>query len=135
MNYNPRWDIDRTYGEQGENLVGKILRAKIEVKRERKAAFTGNLAVEYRCRGKSSGISITTSKWWVYVWDDSEGYPSSVLFLDTKTFKLFIKKHWDEFRKVSGGDKEPRFPHGVSRLILVPLSTISQYLREQKDFE
>lgn len=135
MDTRAQFDKDRIYGEEGENLLGRILHDKIEVKRERKAAFTGNLAVEYRCRGKKSGIGVTTAKWWTWIWDDAEGYPVAMFTVDIATFKIFLKKHIGEFRRVTGGDHDPKFPKGVSEMVLVPIAELTTFLREFKDFK
>lgn len=74
----------------------------IEVKEDFMAAKTGNIAVEYECRGKPSGIS--TSKSDVYAYMIHESNVKQVLYLtDTKKLKEAINKRMF-FREVSGGD-------------------------------
>lgn len=69
----PRWDIDKARGDAAEKWVSDIRAglegdASIEVKRD-KALSTGNLYVEYECRGKPSGIATTKADLWVFVLD------------------------------------------------------------------
>jgi len=62
------FDIDLRYGHDGEKLVHSLLSGgyKVEVKTDRLAHSTGNLAIEYKCRGKWSGISTTQADWWAF---------------------------------------------------------------------
>jgi len=74
----------------------------IELKEDFMAAKTGNIAVEYECRGKPSGIS--TSKSDVYAYLVHESATKQSLFLtDVKKLKDAINKRMF-FREVSGGD-------------------------------
>ena len=68
---------------------------KIEVKEDLLYSKTGNVAVEYRSRGKDSGITTTESEWWIYVLGD-EYYICSV-----QSLRYLCKNH---SRKVIGGD-------------------------------
>ena len=63
MEYSSDFDLDLEYGELHEEITRKILVGdlRIEVKTDRQAHMTGNVAIETRCRGKPSGISITTA--------------------------------------------------------------------------
>lgn len=64
------WDLDLAYGKDRERALWSILHAKagefIEVKSDGKAATTGNLFVEYKQRGRLSGLSTTTADWWAF---------------------------------------------------------------------
>ena len=53
-----KFDIDLEYGKVREQLVADMLQnKKIEVKSERDVwQKTGNIAIEYECYGKPSGI-------------------------------------------------------------------------------
>jgi len=58
-----KFDIDLQYGKVREQLVADMLQdKKIEVKSERDVwQRTGNIAIEYECYGKPSGINATES--------------------------------------------------------------------------
>ena len=56
-----KFDIDLEYGKVREQMVADMLQdKKIEVKSERGMWMrTGNIAIEYECYGKPSGIAAT----------------------------------------------------------------------------
>ena len=66
-----RYDLD--FGQKGEQFVSSILgmimegTGKVEVKQDRITTKTGNMYVEYKSRGKASGIMTTHADYWVYV--------------------------------------------------------------------
>ena len=54
-----RFDIDLKFGQIYEEKIRKIFAGKIEVKAERDIwKRTGNIAIEVRCKGKPSGLSV-----------------------------------------------------------------------------
>jgi hypothetical protein len=90
---------------------------KIEVKSERNMwVRTGNIAIEYECYGKPSGISSTESDYWFHnlcIGDDT----FATLVFDVPSLKRIID-NLDEKRTVSGGD------NGASRMYLVNLQKL-----------
>ncbi len=56
-----KFDLDLSYGKVREKQVADMLQdKKIEVKSERGMWMnTGNIAIEYECNGKPSGIQTT----------------------------------------------------------------------------
>lgn len=78
-----RWDIDRPYGEEAENLVRRLLSvSKVEVKRDRRTQDTGNLFIEVSGnRGEPSGVIVTEASHWVYVIDQRDGIENSVAII------------------------------------------------------
>ena len=66
---NKKFDIDLKYGQLREKKVHDIFsNKKIEVKTERDWWFkTGNIALEYECNGKPSGINATESDYWIHI--------------------------------------------------------------------
>lgn len=70
-----------------------------EVKADRRTKDTGNIAIEFRCRGKDSGITTTRADYWVYFIDGTE----RCLLIPTDKLKEAIdQKKWS--RTVRGGD-------------------------------
>ena len=70
MGYNPKFDLDLQFGQQGENWLRWLGtdQAKVEVKTERDTwASTGNAVFEYAYRGQPSGVAKTEADWWVHV--------------------------------------------------------------------
>ena len=99
-----KFDIDLEYGKVREKLVADMLQnKKIEVKSERDVWLkTGNIAIEYECYGKPSGINTTESDYWFHnlcIGDET----FATLVFDTKSLKKIINK-LDYKRSVSGGD-------------------------------
>ena len=99
-----KFDIDLEYGKVREKLVADMLHnKKIEVKSERDVwQKTGNIAIEYECYGKPSGINTTESDYWFHnlcIGDET----FATLVFDTKSLKKIINK-LDYKRSVSGGD-------------------------------
>ena len=86
-----------------------------EVKNDVLAQKTGNLAFEYRCRGKPSGLSITEAEWWVHLVGDR-----AFFFKVTVLKDLLPSKFYSDVvqRKRGGGD-----PGSDSRNLVVPLET------------
>lgn len=88
-----------------------------EVKADRKTINTGNIAIEFECRGKPSGITTSKSDYWVYFLDGKNQY----LLIPTDRLRNEIAKESYK-RKVSGGDD------GVARMYLFGLETFMDCL-------
>ena len=123
-----KFDIDLAYGKVREDLIKDMLQdKKIEVKSERDVwKRTGNIAIEYECYGKPSGINATEADYWFHNLCVGEDIYATLIF---KTENL--KKILDSLeRKVSvnGGD------HNASRMYLISLQklfdvkTIKEYI-------
>jgi hypothetical protein len=123
-----KFDIDLAYGKVREDMIQDMLQdKKIEVKSERDVwKRTGNIAIEYECYGKPSGINATEADYWFHNLCVGEDIYATLIF---KTENL--KKILDSLeRKVSvnGGD------HNASRLYLISLQklfdvkTIKEYI-------
>ena len=61
MKYSSSFTHDLNFGEKGEDWINEIFKdgKLIEVKSDRLAHKTGNVYIEYECRGKPSGIATT----------------------------------------------------------------------------
>ena len=66
---NTKFDLDLQYGQLREQQVHDMFHnKKIEIKTERDWwKKTGNIAVEYECNGKASGIDKTESDFWIHI--------------------------------------------------------------------
>ncbi len=95
LSYRPEksnWRADLLDGKQAELRVAEYFRrlgyhveqsdgyapghdltitGKIEIKHDRTAVRTGNVAIEFHCRGQLSGFASTESAWWVFVVGDT----------------------------------------------------------------
>ena len=99
-----KFDLDLEYGKVREELVAEMLQdKKIEVKSERNLwQKTGNIAVEYECYGKPSGINATESDYWFHnLCIDDEVF--ATLVFNTSNLKRIIN-NLDYKKTVSGGD-------------------------------
>ena len=120
-NKDNKFDIDLRIGEEYEDSLAKILSLeKVEVKTEiDKWKETGNIAVEIRCRGKLSGLSVTEASYWAHILS-YRGYIKSVILLPVEELKRVVKELLEkkEARLVMGGDDNE------SQFVLIPLKKI-----------
>ena len=113
-----KFDIDLEYGKVREQQVADMLQdQKIEVKSERDVwQKTGNIAIEYECYGKPSGINATESDYWFHNLCIGEDTFATIVF-DTNSLKRIIA-NLDKKRSVSGGD------NNASRMYLLNLQKL-----------
>lgn len=75
VNYGAKFDKDLRFGEAREDaFVHVLLRSRVEHKRDRKCAFTGNVAVEYEQRFadgdiRPSGIAVSRAGFYAIEYD------------------------------------------------------------------
>lgn len=124
-----KFDIDLQYGEVREQMVADMLQnKKIEVKSERDVwQKTGNIAIEYECYGKPSGINATESDYWFHnlcIGDET----FATLVFHTDSLKRIIE-NLDNKRSVSGGD------NNAARMYLLNLQKLfsSDVIKAYKD--
>ena len=119
LNHDNKFDIDLQYGQIREQELADILQnEKIEVKTERdKWKETGNICIEFRCRGKPSGIAVTQASWWVHVLADGDD-TSCMLLFPTAKLKEIARKAVVDGKVVYGGDDN------LSKMVLIPLKEI-----------
>lgn len=73
----------------------------IEIKEDFMCAKTGNIAIEYQCRGKASGVSTTEADIWIYKVHTKNG--NELYGINIEDLKKSIGNS-EYFRRVSGGD-------------------------------
>ena len=127
---NKQFDIDLDFGKATEKKLADAFegKSKLEVKTERwegkstQWKRTGNIAIEVRCRGKLSGLSITEAELWIHMLDDGGGG----FIFKTEHLKNILRKMRREnrLRLVNGGDIEEGYEKGVSQLALIPISEL-----------
>ena len=104
MDYNSDFKYDLEYGIlEGETWLHELLtNKKIEVKTDRRTEETGNVYIEYYCRGKLSGIATTQSDYYVYKIGKDEA-----ILISTSQLKKKIKqlvRDGKARKDVKGGD-------------------------------
>jgi hypothetical protein len=116
-----KFDLDLQYGQVREKIVADMLQdKKIEVKSERGMWLqTGNIAIEYECYGKPSGINATNSDYWFHNLCVGDEVFATLVF-ETKVLKKIINASINEnqVRSVSGGD------HNASKMYLINIQNI-----------
>ena len=127
-----KFDLDLQYGQVREQQVADMLQdKKIEVKSERDVwQKTGNIAIEYECYGKPSGINATESDYWFHNLCIGDETFATIVF-DTTSLKRIIN-NLDKKRSVSGGD------NNAARMYLLNLqklfsSDVIKAFKETKD--
>lgn len=91
----------------------------IEVKSEALAYRTGNICIEYSCRGRPSGISVTQSEYYyIYVVKDDMDY--RIFKIPVEDIKNLIKDK-KYIRDCNGGDDM------ASKMFLFKIDTIKNY--------
>lgn len=87
------FDLDYSYGLEGENLVDQLLNGSktVEVKRDRKWWTTGNIFIEVQCwynntmSWEDSGLTVTKADYWAFVLE------SGVILVPTEHVKYAVK--------------------------------------------
>jgi len=109
------FDICLEYGEIKQKQLAAILGDEtLEVKSDRKAKTTGNIAIEYRSRGKPSGLATTRANFWVFILDGMG------MFIGIATDKLrkIARGYYIHGDVVKGGDDN------TSDMVLVPVKAL-----------
>ena len=113
-----KFDIDLQYGKVREQRIAEMLQdKKIEVKSERDMWMrTGNIAIEYECYGKPSGIAATQADYWFHNLCIDDHIFCTLVF-EVPKLKQLIEK-LDFKKSVSGGD------HNASKMWLVSIQKL-----------
>ena len=120
-----KFDHDLEFGRLGEDFVEAFQNknTKIEVKTERDIwKTTGNIAVEIRCNGKLSGLSVTEAQTWIHLLS-YKGKIEGGFIVDTGYLQDRIGElHRDkELKIVMGGD------NNMSQMALVPINKLFKF--------
>lgn len=116
-NREKRWDVDLPFGEVGEKMVEALLRAtkvRVEVKRDEMVSETGNVAIEFECNGKPSGIAATESDWYGIQLAGEQYNDEVIIFIKTDRLKKKARKYFGTNVK-QGGDG------GRAKMVCLPV--------------
>ena len=124
LDYDTHKFIQGYFKEYDLEIIKDGKKTTIEVKSDKQASLTGNLAIEYKCNKKPSGITTTTADFWIYfiVYDriiDGVNHSREECYkIPTEELRQLVKK----CHKVSGGDGNR------SRMYLLKKSAVRGYL-------
>ena len=124
MIYKPDHDfeLDLPKGEETERTIAFLLHMKdgefIEAKRDLYVSTTGNVAIEYECRGKPSGISTTRAQWWAILLNGKKYDGEVVVLIRTERLKAIARNYIGTKRDIEGGDNKE------ARMILLPVQEL-----------
>jgi hypothetical protein len=94
------FDVDLAKGQIAEQMLQDILAGQVEVKCDSRVSQTGNVAVEYMCSGRPSGISTSQAPWWAFVLDGARFRQEVVVLIQKDRLVELLANQ----RSVSGGD-------------------------------
>ena len=113
-NRGKKFDLDLLEGQIAEHILATLLAGTIEVKTDSAVSRTRNVAIEYLCSGKPSGIRTSEAEHWAFVLN-GERYQKEVIVL-IKTERL--KRLLNGCRTVNGGD------NNVAQIYLLPVERL-----------
>ncbi len=100
-----------------------------EVKNDLMAEKTGNIAIEYECRGKPSGLAVTTADYWVYKYKNRGSNIDKFGKIEIRKLKEFLRQNWGtsnyRYRIVTGGDAGSN-----TKMILIPTTEFETWLTQ-----
>jgi hypothetical protein len=121
MQYNSNFKYDLAVGKVAEEALGDIFEnKKVEVKTDFKAKTTGNLFIEFKSRGKDSGISTTQADYWCFKVENL------FLLIATEDLRVLIEPLKGTNSERTGGDKN------TSVGVLLPLNTLINHIHTKK---
>ena len=114
MRYSGTFKYDLKVGEDAERWVVDLLGpgVTVEVKTDTRATCTGQVFVEYKSRGKASGIATTAAAFWVFK------LSNVVIIVPTETLREVVKRVYNFRGPTRGGD------NNTSVGVLVPVFEI-----------
>lgn len=121
MKHNNNFEYDLEFGQEGEDIIADIFEnKKIEVKRDNWVGRTGNVAIEYKSRGKPSGIATTQADYWIIMF--SREYQDKFMFIiETQRLKEVTKKYFNKGSIKKMGDSN------TSSAVLIPIKEINNF--------
>lgn len=121
MYYNSNFKYDLAVGKVAEEALGDIFEnKKVEVKTDFKAKTTGNLFIEFKSRGKDSGISTTQADYWCFKVEDL------FLLIETERLRVLVEPLKGTDAERMGGD------NNTSIGVLLPLNTLISHIHQKK---
>lgn len=118
----PDFDLDLKFGEFHEQLLFQSLsktgNVTVEVKTDRLTVKTGNLAVEFRYRGRPSGIQTTKADEYFFVVVEENGSIRYRFNIPTARLKKIAHSRFKDGFTIRGGQNND------SEMVLVPVESL-----------
>lgn len=97
---NEGFDIDLAKAGLREDAFANVLfKATVEHKSDKRARETGNVFIEFKQKGRDSGIAVTTAQFWAIEFDDD-----CWIVIPTERLKRIARKAYRANRSRFGGD-------------------------------
>jgi hypothetical protein len=121
FNKDNKFDIQLKASEIAEKSISNMLcSTKIEVKTEQHLwEKTGNIAIEYECNGKPSGISTTRADFWFHELR-KEDKTYCIFCYPVEQLKQKARPYYRAGKIISGGDRN------ASKMVLIPIKELLQ---------
>jgi len=108
---------------------GEIIHTKYEVKCDKKASTSGNLAIEFESRGENSGVLTTEAKYYIYfIRHSNKTY-------DITCYKIPVKKLLElcekETRVAYGGDRDENGNY-LNKMWLINKKHFKKYIKTER---
>ena len=112
MGWNPKFDLDLKFGQQGEQWLRMLGTPESGIRIE--------VVFEFACRGKPSGVSVTEAEFWVQLLS-KDGVVVGMMGWPTTQLKAFLRNVIKTpgaygARIVHGGDDK------ASEMVVIPLA-------------
>ena len=115
FNDDNKFDIDLSKAQIREKELRDILgKAKVEVKTDSIWKGSKNLAVEFRCRGKPSGISVSEAEYYAFILD-ANTYTEGIIIIPIEKLLYLARKFYRMGKVKNGGDDN------ASEMVLIPI--------------
>ena len=115
---NKKIDIDLKYGQIREDHISTMFKdKKIEVKTERDWWYkTGNIALEYECNNKPSGINATQSDYWIQILAKGDDNHCMLVF-EVSKLKEIVNKYKEKYTRMVGD-------RNASKCVILPIKKL-----------
>lgn len=116
-----KFDVDLRFGQDGEEwLILLAKHKKLEIKRDRSWAETGNLYFEFESYGKPSGFAATEADYFAYILSGKDGEARTVYIWEIESLRYnlrrIVKEH--KVKLTTGGDDRK------TRGVILPISLV-----------
>jgi len=115
MNSDSKFDVDLAKAKIREGELFKLFEnKKLELKTDYIWQTSGNIAVEYKCNGKPSGIAVTEADMIVFELQKKDQQPIRI-FYETEHLKKIARLWYKRGMRMKGGDNQ------LSEFVLIPV--------------